>query len=81
MKLKVAFCSLLLLLLLCSAQSQDSQVSEDSPVVAAEGGERLRTSSGPSFRLDNTVGHITHSLICDVIFFSHFGWLRVGALF
>ncbi|XP_068037609.1 centrosomal protein of 295 kDa isoform X2 [Anomalospiza imberbis] len=36
-----------------SAQSQDSQVSQDSPVVAAEG-ERLRTSSGPSFRLDNT---------------------------
>ncbi|XP_066197413.1 centrosomal protein of 295 kDa isoform X1 [Sylvia atricapilla] len=37
-----------------SAQSQDSQVSEDSPVVAAEGGERLRTSSGLSFRLNNT---------------------------
>ncbi|XP_036244005.1 centrosomal protein of 295 kDa [Molothrus ater] len=37
-----------------SAQSQDSQVSQDSPVVAAEGGERLRTSSGPSLRLDNT---------------------------
>ncbi|XP_053790250.1 centrosomal protein of 295 kDa isoform X3 [Vidua chalybeata] len=37
-----------------SAQSQDSQVSQDSPAVAAEGGERLRTSSGPSFRLDNT---------------------------
>uniref|UniRef100_A0A8C9U6B0 ALMS motif domain-containing protein n=1 Tax=Serinus canaria TaxID=9135 RepID=A0A8C9U6B0_SERCA len=37
-----------------SAQSQDSQVSQDSPVVAAEGGERLRASSGPSLRLDNT---------------------------
>ncbi|XP_039574506.1 centrosomal protein of 295 kDa isoform X1 [Passer montanus] len=37
-----------------SAQSQDSQVSQDSPAVAAEGGERLRTSSRPSFRLDNT---------------------------
>ncbi|XP_030921856.1 centrosomal protein of 295 kDa [Geospiza fortis] len=37
-----------------SAQSQDSQVSQDSPVVAPEGGERLRTSSGPSLRLDNT---------------------------
>ncbi|XP_041343092.1 centrosomal protein of 295 kDa isoform X5 [Pyrgilauda ruficollis] len=37
-----------------SAQSQDSQVSQDSPLVATEGGERLRTSSGPSFRLDNT---------------------------
>ncbi|KAF2982445.1 hypothetical protein EK904_014899 [Melospiza melodia maxima] len=37
-----------------SAQSQDSQVSQDSPVVAAEGGERLRTSSGPSLGLDNT---------------------------
>uniref|UniRef100_A0A8C3QEM5 ALMS motif domain-containing protein n=1 Tax=Cyanoderma ruficeps TaxID=181631 RepID=A0A8C3QEM5_9PASS len=37
-----------------SAQSQDSQVSEDSPVVAAEGGGRLRTNSGPSFRFDNT---------------------------
>ncbi|XP_030125202.4 centrosomal protein of 295 kDa isoform X2 [Taeniopygia guttata] len=37
-----------------SAQSEDSQVSQDSPVVAAEGGERLRTSSGPSFGLDNT---------------------------
>ncbi|KAI1242057.1 hypothetical protein IHE44_0005573 [Lamprotornis superbus] len=36
-----------------SAQSQDSQVSQDSPVTAAEGGEKLRTSSGPSFRLDN----------------------------
>ncbi|XP_039912334.1 centrosomal protein of 295 kDa isoform X3 [Hirundo rustica] len=36
-----------------SAGSQDSQVSQDSPV-AAEGGEKLRTSSGPSFRLDNT---------------------------
>ncbi|KAM7066032.1 centrosomal protein of 295 kDa isoform 1-T1 [Acridotheres tristis] len=36
-----------------SAQSQDSQVSQDSPVAAAEGGEKLRTSSGPSFRLDN----------------------------
>lgn len=58
MKLKMTFCSLLLLLLLCSAQSEDSQVSQDSPVVAAEGGERLRTSSGPSFRLDNMVGHI-----------------------
>ncbi|XP_014108215.1 PREDICTED: centrosomal protein of 295 kDa [Pseudopodoces humilis] len=37
-----------------SAQSQESQVSQDSPVVAAEGEKRLRTSSGPSFRLDNT---------------------------
>ncbi|XP_077030096.1 centrosomal protein of 295 kDa isoform X2 [Agelaius phoeniceus] len=37
-----------------SAQSQDSQVSQDSPVVAAEGGERLRISSGPSLRLDDT---------------------------
>ncbi|XP_048150504.1 centrosomal protein of 295 kDa isoform X4 [Corvus hawaiiensis] len=37
-----------------SAQSQDSQVSQDSSVLAAEGGERLRTCSGPSFRLDNT---------------------------
>ncbi|XP_066031788.1 centrosomal protein of 295 kDa isoform X2 [Chamaea fasciata] len=36
-----------------SAQSQDSQVSEDSPMVAAEGEERLRMNSGPSFRLDN----------------------------
>ncbi|XP_064575007.1 centrosomal protein of 295 kDa [Zonotrichia leucophrys gambelii] len=37
-----------------SAQSQDSQVSQDSPVVAAEGGERLRKSSEPSLGLDNT---------------------------
>ncbi|XP_063250548.1 centrosomal protein of 295 kDa isoform X2 [Prinia subflava] len=37
-----------------SAQSQDSEVSQDSPAVAPEGAERLRTSSGPSFRLDNT---------------------------
>lgn len=58
MNLKIALFSLLLLLLLCSAQSQDSQVSQDSSVLAAEGGERLRTRSGPSFRLDNTVGHI-----------------------
>ncbi|XP_058714763.1 centrosomal protein of 295 kDa isoform X2 [Poecile atricapillus] len=37
-----------------SAQSQESQVSQDSPVVTAEGEKRLGTSSGPSFRLDNT---------------------------
>ncbi|XP_027501271.1 centrosomal protein of 295 kDa isoform X3 [Corapipo altera] len=37
-----------------SAQSQDSQVSQDSPVLAAEVGERVTTYSGPSFTLDNT---------------------------
>ncbi|XP_027533235.1 centrosomal protein of 295 kDa isoform X7 [Neopelma chrysocephalum] len=37
-----------------SAQSQDSQVSQDSPVLAAEVGEGVTTCSGPSFTLDNT---------------------------
>ncbi|XP_075347213.1 centrosomal protein of 295 kDa isoform X1 [Mycteria americana] len=37
-----------------SAQSQDSQVAQDSPVLAAEIGEGVTTHSGPSFRLDNT---------------------------
>ncbi|KAM6341968.1 centrosomal protein of 295 kDa isoform 1-T1 [Podargus strigoides] len=37
-----------------SAQSQDSQVAQDSPVLAAEIGEGVTTPSGPSFRLDNT---------------------------
>ncbi|XP_027501346.1 centrosomal protein of 295 kDa isoform X4 [Corapipo altera] len=37
-----------------AAQSQDSQVSQDSPVLAAEVGERVTTYSGPSFTLDNT---------------------------
>ncbi|XP_074672388.1 centrosomal protein of 295 kDa isoform X2 [Strix aluco] len=36
-----------------SAQSQDSQVAQDSPVLAAEVGEGVATCSGPSFRLDN----------------------------
>ncbi|KAL9865521.1 centrosomal protein of 295 kDa isoform 3-T3 [Geothlypis trichas] len=53
-----------------SAQSQDSQVSQDSPVVAAEGGERLKTSSGPSLRLDNTAvpgsEAFTQRIPCDV---------------
>ncbi|KAM6418517.1 centrosomal protein of 295 kDa [Pluvialis apricaria] len=37
-----------------SAQSQDSQVAQDSPVLAAAVGEGVTTHSGPSFRLDNT---------------------------
>ncbi|XP_064501126.1 centrosomal protein of 295 kDa isoform X4 [Pseudopipra pipra] len=37
-----------------AAQSQDSQVSQDSPVLAAEVGEGVKTYSGPSFTLDNT---------------------------
>ncbi|XP_032535582.1 centrosomal protein of 295 kDa isoform X3 [Chiroxiphia lanceolata] len=37
-----------------AAQSQDSQVSQDSPVLAAEVGEGVTTYSGPSFTLDNT---------------------------
>ncbi|KAM6382970.1 centrosomal protein of 295 kDa isoform 3-T3 [Alca torda] len=37
-----------------SAQSQDSRVAQDSPVLAAEVGERVTTRSGPLFRLDNT---------------------------
>ncbi|XP_030328027.1 centrosomal protein of 295 kDa isoform X2 [Strigops habroptila] len=37
-----------------SAQSQDSQVTQDSPVVAAEVGEGVTARSGPSFRLDKT---------------------------
>ncbi|XP_017693298.1 PREDICTED: centrosomal protein of 295 kDa isoform X3 [Lepidothrix coronata] len=37
-----------------SAQSQDSQVSQDSPVLAAEVGEGVKTYSGPSITLDNT---------------------------
>ncbi|KAM9263501.1 centrosomal protein of 295 kDa isoform 1-T1 [Cariama cristata] len=37
-----------------AAQSQDSQVAQDSPVLAAQVGERVTTHSGPSFRLDNT---------------------------
>ncbi|KAM9300858.1 centrosomal protein of 295 kDa isoform 2-T2 [Morus bassanus] len=37
-----------------SAQSQDSQVAQDSPVLAAEIGEGVTTHSGPSLRLDNT---------------------------
>ncbi|XP_027533232.1 centrosomal protein of 295 kDa isoform X4 [Neopelma chrysocephalum] len=37
-----------------AAQSQDSQVSQDSPVLAAEVGEGVTTCSGPSFTLDNT---------------------------
>ncbi|XP_050190040.1 LOW QUALITY PROTEIN: centrosomal protein of 295 kDa [Myiozetetes cayanensis] len=37
-----------------SAQSQDSQVSQDSPVLAAEVGEGVTACSGPSFRLANT---------------------------
>ncbi|XP_026720151.1 centrosomal protein of 295 kDa isoform X2 [Athene cunicularia] len=37
-----------------TAQSQDSQVAQDSPVLAAEVGEGVATCSGPSFRLDNT---------------------------
>ncbi|XP_074672389.1 centrosomal protein of 295 kDa isoform X3 [Strix aluco] len=36
-----------------TAQSQDSQVAQDSPVLAAEVGEGVATCSGPSFRLDN----------------------------
>ncbi|KAJ7420811.1 centrosomal protein of 295 kDa isoform X1 [Willisornis vidua] len=36
-----------------SAQSQDSQVSQDSSVFAAEVGEGVSARSGPSFRLDN----------------------------
>ncbi|XP_074773436.1 centrosomal protein of 295 kDa [Athene noctua] len=36
-----------------SAQTQDSQVAQDSPVLAAEVGEGVATCSGPSFRLDN----------------------------
>lgn len=58
-ELENSFLFLIASVTLCSAQSQDSQVSEDSPVVAAEVGERLRASSGPSSRLDNTVGHVT----------------------
>ncbi|XP_017693300.1 PREDICTED: centrosomal protein of 295 kDa isoform X4 [Lepidothrix coronata] len=37
-----------------AAQSQDSQVSQDSPVLAAEVGEGVKTYSGPSITLDNT---------------------------
>ncbi|XP_009957195.1 PREDICTED: centrosomal protein KIAA1731 homolog, partial [Leptosomus discolor] len=37
-----------------SGQSQDSQVVQDSAVLATEIGERVTTCSGPSFRLDNT---------------------------
>ncbi|XP_030905455.2 centrosomal protein of 295 kDa isoform X1 [Melopsittacus undulatus] len=37
-----------------SDQSQDSQVAQDSPVLAAEVGEGVTARSGPSFRLDNT---------------------------
>ncbi|KAM6098544.1 centrosomal protein of 295 kDa isoform 2-T2 [Theristicus caerulescens] len=37
-----------------AALSQDSQVAQDSPVLAAEIGEGVTTHSGPSFRLDNT---------------------------
>ncbi|XP_075583661.1 centrosomal protein of 295 kDa isoform X1 [Pelecanus crispus] len=37
-----------------SAQSQDSQVAQDSPVLAAEIGEGVTMHSGPSFTLDNT---------------------------
>lgn len=58
MNSRVAFYSLLLLLHLCSAQSQDFQVAQDSPVLAAEVGEGITTHSGSSFRLDNTVSHI-----------------------
>lgn len=58
MNSKVTFYSLLLLLHLCSAQSQDSQVAQESPVLAAETGEGVTTHSGPSFRLDNMVSHI-----------------------
>ena len=58
MDLKVAFCSLLLLLHLCSVQSQDSQVAQDSPVLATEAGEGVTTRSGASFRLDDTVSRI-----------------------
>ncbi|XP_061313896.1 centrosomal protein of 295 kDa isoform X1 [Pezoporus flaviventris] len=36
-----------------SDQSQDSQVAQDSPVLAAEVGEGATAQSGPSFRLDN----------------------------
>ncbi|XP_010085627.1 PREDICTED: centrosomal protein KIAA1731 homolog, partial [Pterocles gutturalis] len=36
-----------------SAQSQDSQVAQDSSVLAAEIGEGVATHSGPSFKLDN----------------------------
>ncbi|XP_056358260.1 centrosomal protein of 295 kDa [Oenanthe melanoleuca] len=52
-----------------SAQSQDSQVSQNSPVATAEG-ERIRTSSGPSFRLDNTEAPRSEAFMqqipCDV---------------
>ncbi|XP_074427495.1 centrosomal protein of 295 kDa isoform X2 [Larus michahellis] len=37
-----------------SAQSEDSRVAQDSPVLAAEVGERVTTRSGPLLRLDNT---------------------------
>ncbi|XP_076184419.1 centrosomal protein of 295 kDa [Aptenodytes patagonicus] len=37
-----------------SAQSQHSQVAQESPVLAAKIGEGVTTHSGPSFRLDNT---------------------------
>ncbi|XP_074906197.1 centrosomal protein of 295 kDa isoform X1 [Buteo buteo] len=37
-----------------AAQSQDFQVAQDSPVLAAEVGEGITTHSGSSFRLDNT---------------------------
>ncbi|XP_042648365.1 centrosomal protein of 295 kDa isoform X2 [Tyto alba] len=46
-----------------SAQSQDSQVAQDSPVLAAEVGEGVATHSGPSFRLDNTLGKKCSHLI------------------
>lgn len=58
MNSKGTYHSLLLLLHLCSDQSQDSQVAQDSPVPAAEVGEGATAHSGPSFRLDNTVSHI-----------------------
>lgn len=60
---KAAFYSLLLLLHLCSAQSQDSQVAQDSPVLAAAVGEGVTTHSGLSFRLDNKVSHNQNHLI------------------
>ncbi|XP_075273455.1 centrosomal protein of 295 kDa isoform X2 [Opisthocomus hoazin] len=37
-----------------SVQSQDSQVAQDSPVLATEAGEGVTTRSGASFRLDDT---------------------------
>ncbi|XP_051636303.1 centrosomal protein of 295 kDa isoform X2 [Manacus candei] len=53
-----------------SAQSQDSQVSQDSPVLAAEVGEGVKTYSGPSFTLDNTELLVSEAFIqgipCDL---------------